>query len=133
MNTNKNNRALFAFTASEREIMVLDQYPDWVVPTGLAADVNGYLYSGLYNGSAVIKIDPFIPAVVDTIELPTPYINSPTFGGPNYDVLFVTSANLPVDFITSETFEPLRTPPAGNLFKIRGLQTKGVRSYRPYF
>lgn len=114
-------------------ILTLDQYPDGIYPIGLAADVDGFLYTGLYNGSAVIKIDPYNSAVIDSIELPTPYITKPTFGGPDNDILLVTSANLPIDFLTSERSEPLRTKPAGNLFIIRGLQTQGVPSHRPHF
>lgn len=120
------------FLASERLLLVLEQYPPWVVPTGLAADVHGFLYTGLYNGSAVAKIDPSIPAVVEEIPLPTPFITSPSFGGPHNDILFVPSAILPVDFITSEIGEPLHEKPAGDLFLIRGLGTVGVPLFRPY-
>lgn len=77
-------------SANERVLMTLDQYPEWVIPTGLAADECGFLYCGLYNGSGVIIIDPTIPAVIDQIDLSTPFINSPTFGGPDNDILYVT-------------------------------------------
>lgn len=112
---------------------MLDQYPQWVTPIGLAADINGYLYLGLYNGSAVIKIDPKIPAVIDHVHLPTPYITTPTFGGPNNDILFVTSGTLPVHCATNRVGRPLTRSPAGDLFMIRGWsKSKGVPSYRPY-
>lgn len=112
--------------------MVLEQYPETVVPVGLSADIYGFLYTGLYNGSAVAKIDPSIPAVVEEIILPTPLITSPQFGGPNHDILFVTSAVLPFDFVTNFYDEPITDAPAGDLFIIRGLGTEGVPSYRPY-
>lgn len=110
----------------------MEQYPESVVPTGLTADIYGFLYTGLYNGSAIAKIDPSIPAVVEEIELPTPYINAPQFGGPNNDILFVPSATLPFDVVTSETGDPITDAPAGDLFIIRGLGTTGVPSFRPY-
>lgn len=113
-------------------MLVLDQYPDWIHPIGLAADKHGFLYSGLYNGSAVIKIDPRIPAVVGEITLPTPLIGSPAFGGPENDILFVPSSRTPIDLVTNELGDAIDTPPAGDLFIIRGLNTQGVPSYRPY-
>lgn len=100
---------------------------------GLTADKYGYLYSGLYNGSAVIKIDPRISAVIGEYELPTPFVGSPTFGGPDNDILFVPSSKAPINFITNEVGEPVSTPLAGDLLIIRGLDIQGVPSYRPYF
>lgn len=72
-----------------------------------------------------------IPAVVDKINLPTPYITAPMFGGPDHDILFASSAILPVNFFTGEIGEPLEQSPAGDLFMIRGLSARGVPSYRP--
>lgn len=108
-------------------------FPEYVAPVGLAIDSNGDLYSGLYNGSAVIKIDPRAGRIVETVNLPTPYVAAPTFGGPNLDILFVTTANLPVNFFTGQIGDPIRQPPAGNLFMIRGLCKRGVPSYRVRF
>lgn len=105
-------------------------FPEHVAPVGLAIDSNGDLYSGLYNGSAVVKIDPMVGRIVQTVSLPTPFVAAPTFGGPDLDILFVTTANLPVDFFTGQTGAPIRQPPAGNLFMIRGLCDKGAQSYR---
>lgn len=106
--------------------------PEWTIPAGLAVDCNGHLFYGLYNGSVVIEINPETKATVRTIKLPTPYIAAPSFGGPRLDVLFVATANLPIDFNSGERGTPLRQPPAGNLFMIRGLSAKGTPLYQPH-
>lgn len=109
--------------------MTLD-LPEGSAPLGLAIDVNGDMWTGLYQGSAVIKIDPKAKAIVQTIALPTPLIAAPAFGGPELDVLYVATSNLPIDYYSGVVSPPLRKPPAGNLFMIRGLSAKGAPSYR---
>lgn len=52
------------------------------------------------------------------IKLPAEEITSVAFGGPNLDILYVTSAKH-----TRDVPQPL---PAGNLFKITGLGVKGL-------
>lgn len=108
--------------------MELD-YPLGVGPVGLAIDGNGDLYSGLYNGSAIIKMSPQKKCVVETIKMPVRYVTAPAFGGPKKNILYATSSNLPVNFYTAEIGAPLRTPPNGNLFMIRGLCEEGTCSY----
>lgn len=50
--------------------------------------------------------------------MPTQLVTSLTFGGPNLDVLYVTSANLDIS-------EPLSVN-AGQLFKVTGLGVHGL-------
>lgn len=107
--------------------------PENAAAVGLAIDTKGDMWSGLYNGSALIKIDPIAKAIVDTIHLSTPLIAAPAFGGPNMDVLFVPTANLPVNFYTGEVDPALSKPPAGNLFMVHGLSAGGVPPYQPRF
>lgn len=47
---------LFLILADKRHVIDLD-YP-YALPMGLTADEEGFLYTGLYNGSCIIKIDP---------------------------------------------------------------------------
>lgn len=105
---------------------------DTALPVGLTICSNGNLFSGLYNGSGVIEICPKAKAIVRTIELPTPLVTAPCFGGDNLDTLFVTTANLPLNFFTTESGTPIREPPAGNLFMIHGVG-KGTPSFQPHF
>lgn len=73
-----------------------------------------------------------IPAIVGKIDLPIRYPTAMTFGGPNYQTMYVTTTNLNVNFDTNVFGSPA-SPPAGNLFVIDGLGVTGVRSYRPSF
>lgn len=52
------------------------------------------------------------------IEIPTQLVTAVAFGGPNLDVLYVTTASL-------DLAEPL-TDDAGHLFKVTGLGAKGL-------
>lgn len=56
--------------------------------------------------------------VVLEIELPTYQITSVAFGGPNLDILYVTTA------ATARSRE--QPPLAGHLFKVTGLNAKGL-------
>lgn len=64
--------------------------------------------------------------VVLDIPIPAKQITSVAFGGPNLDILYVTSASAP---ITAKSIGVLpndkQYEQAGNLFKITGLDAKG--------
>lgn len=53
--------------------------------------------------------------------IPAEQITSAAFGGPNLDILYVTSAK--------KEFKSKQPPPAGGLFKITGLGVKGTKMY----
>lgn len=55
--------------------------------------------------------------IVKNIKLPVPHVTSAAFGGPNFDVLFITSAS------SSEMDPP---DDAGRVFKVTGLGAKGL-------
>lgn len=60
------------------------------------------------------------------IPIPARKVTSVAFGGPNLDILFVTTASIPVSaeaigLHTSDKHEEL----AGRLFKVTGLGVKG--------
>lgn len=67
--------------------------------------------------------------IVDKIEIPTRYITAPAFGGPNLDILFVTTASLPMDFRTGVAGKPL-PPPAGYVFQVP-MNVTGIPTYLP--
>lgn len=114
---------------ANRRVIVDLGYPQGVGPVGLAIDNDGDLYSGIYGVSEVIKISAKKRCVVDRIKMPVKYITAVAFGGPKLDTLYVTSANLPVNFSTGEIGALLRKPPNDHLFAIRGLGEKGILSY----
>jgi len=61
------------------------------VPDGSAIDVDGCLWNARWGASAIVRITP--EGRIDRrIEMPVPRPTSCMFGGPNLDILFVTSA-----------------------------------------
>ena len=91
------------------------------VADGMTIDENGFLYVATFGGSKILKIDPMTKKIADEIKLPVEQITSAAFGGPNLDVLFVTTCG--VEFNTPQP------PPAGGVFKITGLGVKGTKMY----
>ncbi|XP_013139348.1 PREDICTED: regucalcin-like isoform X1 [Papilio polytes] len=86
-------------------------------PDGMTIDTEGYLWVALFNGSAVIKVDPKIGTVVNKVAIPAEQVTSVTFGGPNLDILFVTTASF--NLVTEQK------PPCGATFMVTGLGAKG--------
>lgn len=58
---------------------------------GMTVDTDGCVWSALWGGWGVIKIDP-AGELMGKIELPAERCTCPTFGGPDFATLFVTSA-----------------------------------------
>ena len=61
--------------------------------------------------------------ILQKIDIPTSKVTSVAFGGPNLDILYVTTASI---VFQSTEIEP---HPAGSLFKVTGLGVKGTRMY----
>lgn len=57
--------------------------------------------------------------------MPTQIITSSAFGGPDLDILFVTSASAATDVYTGEGNGAVLTNSAGYLFMVTGLGAKG--------
>jgi L-arabinonolactonase len=101
------NKRLFADTSA------LNSGPD-----GATVDADGYLWSVLVRAGAVARFAP--DGRLDrTIELPVKHPTSVAFGGPNLDVLYMTSISKSTGLSASE-------PDAGGLFAIEGLGVRGL-------
>lgn len=89
------------------------------LPDGMTIDREGALWIALYNGFKVIRIDPGSGKTLSQIRLPVPQVTSCTFGGPQLDELYITTAreNMPEEQIR-------QYPLSGSLFKAR-LPVKG--------
>ena len=61
------------------------------VPDGLTVDSEGFVWSACWDGWCVERYDPQ-GNLERTIHLPVPRPTSVMFGGPNLDVLYITSA-----------------------------------------
>ena len=60
-------------------------------PDGLTVDERGHVFTARWGGGAVIELDRDA-RIVGRIELPVPKVSSATFGGPDLDTLYVTTA-----------------------------------------
>lgn len=97
---------------------------DDYVPDGLTVDREGFVWSANWDGWKITRYAP--SGVVDMeISLPVQRPTSCTFGGPNMDQLFVTTARIDLDADALK-----KQPLAGNVFVI---QTKSEGYLEPLF
>ncbi|MCW5980418.1 MAG: SMP-30/gluconolactonase/LRE family protein [Bryobacteraceae bacterium] len=61
------------------------------IPDGLAVDSDGFVWSAQWYGGCVVRYDPD-GKVERRVSLPAKQISAVAFGGPDLDVLYVTSA-----------------------------------------
>ncbi|PZC86898.1 regucalcin [Helicoverpa armigera] len=87
------------------------------VPDGTTIDTDGNLWVAVFEGSCILKIDPRTGDLLQKVPIPALQVTSATFGGPNYDILFVTSASLNIT--------GAQDPPCGATFMVTGLGVKG--------
>lgn len=88
-------------------------------PDGMCIDSEGMLWVAVFEGdAAVIRINPKSRKLLKSIKLPqAEQITSVAFGGPNLDVLYVTSAS---------SRGEAKNINAGKLYQITGLGVKGL-------
>jgi len=92
-------------------------------PDGMCIDEQDKLWVGMWNGNAVARFDPVTGSLMSKIEVPAHNVTSCAFGGPNLEIMYITTASLDM---TEE--EQQKYPLAGSLFKTRpGI--KGVKSH----
>ncbi len=107
------------------ERVFVDVSPDRAgVPDGLTVDRDGCIWSARWDGWKVVQYDPQ-GKVMQEIRLPVQRPTSCMFGGPNLDVLYVTSARL--DLSASDLASQ---PQAGDLFR---LHVDAVGLPEPFF
>jgi sugar lactone lactonase YvrE len=85
---------------------------DTGVPDGLCVDAEGFVWSAHWGGWRVTRYDQG-GRIVRVIELPAAQISCPTFGGPDLEVLYVSSAAIGM---TAADFA--KAPDAGGLFAL---------------
>ncbi|KAL9697146.1 hypothetical protein quinque_000587 [Culex quinquefasciatus] len=86
---------------------------------GMTSDAEGNLYVATWGGSKLLKINPKTKQLVQEIPIPAKQVTSASFGGPQLDELYVTTAH------TNN-----QDAPAGALFKVTGLGVKGKEMYK---
>ena len=88
-------------------------------PDGATVDADGNIWVALVLAQAVACISPG-GALLRSIDLPIPYPACPAFGGPNLDILYVTTI--------ADSGQRLKSdhPDAGRILAIGGLGTTGL-------
>jgi len=99
------------FSVKDRKPAIVD---------GATVDAEGYYWFALNLGGKILRVDP--KGRLDReIDLPIRSPTCVTFGGANYETLYVTSQQ---SFVTSE--ELARHPQPGSIFAIHGLGVRGL-------
>lgn len=93
-------------------------------PDGMTIDDEDGLWIALYGGGKVIRIDPVSGKTLFEVQLPVPKVTSCTFGGPELDELYITTAR---EHMSKE--EIARWPLSGSLFKAK-LPFRGKPAFR---
>jgi len=88
------------------------------IPDGMTIDTEGNLYVATWGGSKVLKVNPESGKILLEIDIPAKQVTSVAFGGPNLDILYVTTA--------ATTRDSEQPPLAGHLFKVTGLNATGL-------
>jgi len=109
-----------------RNRRVFAETPKGVVPDGATVDADGCVWSAQWGGSRVVRYAP--DGQTDRIvAVPTRQPSCVCFGGPNLDVLCVTSARVELDAAALAA-----EPHAGDVFLYRvGTQGLPEPEYRP--
>ncbi len=94
--------------------------PDEATPDGMVVDSDGTVWSAQYGSSAILKLDPADGRIVDRILLPVSRITSLTFGGPDLETMYVTTAGEKPDSDTAD----------GTLYAVTGTGARGQAEFR---
>ncbi len=84
------------------------------LPDGMTIDAEGMLWVAGWGGSQICRWDPARAQLLQSIALPVSQVTAAAFGGPNLDVLYISSARIGLDEATLA-----REPHAGSLFLAR--------------
>jgi sugar lactone lactonase YvrE len=89
-------------------------------PDGATVDSDGFYWCALVHGGAIARVDP--KGRLDRlVPMPVRHVTMCSFGGPELDVLYVTSAAAMLP-----EAERISEPLAGALFAVRGLNARGL-------
>lgn len=103
---------------------ILAQTPEGHYPDGLCVAADDSIISAEWAGSRLTHYAPD-GAILRHIAIPAPLVTSCCFGGPDLDILFVTSARIGLDAATLARF-----PQSGGVFAVTGLGVRGLASPR---
>lgn len=93
---------------------------DDCLPDGLTVDAEGHVWSAKWGGAKIVRYTPD-GSIDRVLTLPVPHATSVTFGGPDLDVLYVSTARAGLS-----DSEIQQSPCAGKLLAIEGLGVQGM-------
>lgn len=94
-------------------------------PDGMTIDTDGRLYVAMWDGAAVLCIDPDAPTILRRIAVDAPRVTSCTFGGHDMATLYITTARVG---LTPEQLEA--HPRSGDVFAARIPGARGLPASR---
>ncbi|MDC8004232.1 SMP-30/gluconolactonase/LRE family protein [Aureisphaera galaxeae] len=109
-----------ATISNERAVVTVD--PKDGFPDGMAIDSEDMLWVGMWNGNAVARFNPKTGALISKIEVPAHNVTACAFGGPNLNVLYITTASVDMTEAEKEQY-----PLAGSIF-VANPGVAGVKS-----
>ena len=91
------------------------------LPDGMTIDTDGNLWVAMFNGGCVLNINPRTGELLRFVKINgANNVTSVAFGGPNLDILYVTTATVKLN-----ENQLKEQPHAGYLFAIKGLGVRG--------
>ena len=99
------------------------------IPDGLTVDAEGFIWCAHWFGACITRYDPD-GKLERRINMPATQVSSLAFGGPDLDVIFVTSASL--NHMLEEAppgYDPNRVFVGGRLYQMRS-DVQGRKEYR---
>lgn len=99
-------------TENRHTAIALPAGPD--VPDGCTIDEEGMLWIAHWGGGRVTRWDPRTARHLATVTVPAPHTSSCTFGGPNLDTLYITTARRGLDAAQRAAY-----PESGGIFACR--------------
>jgi gluconolactonase len=112
--------------ASNRQVLIDFQKTGLSgTPDGMTIDDNDNLWIACWNGSKVLHVDSKTGNVLSEVKLPVERVTSATFGGPNHDILYVTTMR---EGLTDEELK--KQPDAGAVFSVSNLNATGRNNNR---
>lgn len=87
---------------------------EWGLPDGMTIDEEGMLWIAVFGGSMVGRWNPEDGQLIQKVTLPVPDITSCAFGGPELDILYITTAQHELDEEEKKKF-----PQSGGIFKAK--------------
>ncbi|RAU83048.1 SMP-30/gluconolactonase/LRE family protein [Pontibacter arcticus] len=89
-------------------------------PDGMTLDAAGNLWIALFGGAAVACYAPETGKMISKVKVPAPNVTSCAFGGPELDVLYITTG---WEGLSDEQLQ--KYPDSGNLFSVK-TGSKGI-------